>query len=60
MKLPEEKRITKDAANYRAEATARHCEDCSMFREPSSCTLVEGRIARRGTCRFWERKKGGS
>lgn len=55
--MPEGRKITKDEANYRAQSTKRHCEDCSMFRPPASCTLVASYIARFGTCRFWERKR---
>lgn len=55
--MPEGRKITKDAANYQQKSTRRHCEDCSMFRAPSECTLVIGHIARFGTCRFWDRKR---
>ena len=34
----------------------RTCGDCTMFRAPGSCTLVEGRIAPAGVCVRFERK----
>lgn len=51
-------RIDKDTANYRVPASdeRKQCQKCDMFRAPASCTLVEGRIARNGTCRYWEAK----
>lgn len=30
------------------------CENCSMFREPNSCTAVGGFIAKHGKCDWWE------
>ena len=52
-----ERKITKGEANYRQNAMRRQCQKCSMFREPNSCTLVEGHISKFGTCRFWEPKR---
>jgi len=54
-----ERKITQEAANYRqpGPSEARHCEHCSMFRGPSSCTLVRGYISWRGTCKHFERKR---
>lgn len=49
---------SKEAAGYKDTAPTRHCRACSMFRAPASCTLVRGRIAPGGTCRFWEAKRG--
>ena len=34
-----------------------HCGACSMFRSPTSCTLVDGEVSRQGWCRFFESKK---
>lgn len=32
------------------------CGNCSMFRPPSICTYVQGKIARAGWCKFWDKK----
>ncbi len=48
--------ITKAKADYVASAKKEHCCDCSMYREPHKCTLVEGHIAEHGHCRYWEAK----
>ena len=32
------------------------CDGCSMFREPGSCTLVDGDISPDGWCRHWEKR----
>lgn len=48
---------SKSEADYLATSPTRHCEDCSMFREPARCTLVEGHIYRDGSCKFWEPKE---
>jgi hypothetical protein len=50
-------KISKASANYRhppAKAT-KVCGNCSMFRKPGTCTLVEGTIDPKAVCRFWER-----
>lgn len=50
---------SKEAAGYKELARGpRRCGACAMFRAPASCTLVRGRIAPGGTCRFWETRKG--
>lgn len=50
-------RITKGEADYVNHPVAgRRCADCSMFRPPRSCTLVEGNISPSGHCKYWERK----
>ena len=51
-------KISKDEAGYRTRGIGeKFCEDCDMFREPRSCTLVSGAIDEYATCRFWERRK---
>ena len=34
------------------------CSNCSLFREPNSCTIIDGEISPRGWCRFWVKKPG--
>ena len=34
------------------------CSNCSLFQEPSSCTLVDGEISPKGWCKFWVKKAG--
>ncbi len=50
--------LSKTDANYISHTVTRgeKCADCSMFREPDSCTLVKGKIAKVGHCRYWEKK----
>jgi hypothetical protein len=32
--------------------------NCSLFQEPNSCTLVDGDISPTGWCKFWVKKTG--
>ncbi len=32
------------------------CENCSLFKAPSSCTLVDGTISPTAWCRFYSKK----
>jgi High potential iron-sulfur protein len=32
------------------------CSNCSLFQEPSACTLVDGEISPAGWCKFWVKK----
>jgi hypothetical protein len=32
------------------------CSNCSLFKEPNSCTLVDGNISPTGWCKFWVKK----
>jgi hypothetical protein len=34
------------------------CSNCSLFQEPSACTLVDGNISPAGWCKFWVKKAG--
>ena len=34
------------------------CSNCSLFQEPSACTLVDGNISPEGWCKFWVKKAG--
>jgi hypothetical protein len=33
-----------------------NCVGCSLFRKPSSCTLVTGKISPKGWCIAWSKK----
>lgn len=47
--------VSKESVNYRpAESMDRRCGNCSMFREPSGCTLVAGIIRRDDVCDEWD------
>lgn len=51
--------MTKKTAKYTDRAPGeRCCADCSMFRKPSECTLVDGKISPEGWCRHWAKKTG--
>lgn len=48
--------IAKSQAGYINEAIRELCENCSMFRNPDSCTLVRGTINKTGHCDYYESK----
>lgn len=48
--------ISKEQADYREGSSDERCGLCTMFRPPSSCTYVHGRIAASAVCDFFERK----
>ena len=51
-------RISKEEANYKAQTNDnKHCSVCSMFETPDKCSLVIGKIAPGGWCKFFEKKK---
>ena len=52
--------MSKLDAAYRTRADTRNCRDCTMFRQPGTCTLVKGDIAPGGTCKHFEAKKVGA
>lgn len=49
-------KVAKSEADYVNYSRKKHCEDCSMFIEPGTCTKVAGSISMVGTCRFWNAK----
>jgi hypothetical protein len=49
------KKITKESADYGKGTWHRRCALCTMFREPHSCTLVEGRIDADDVCKYFKR-----
>lgn len=49
--------ISKREAEYTDRGSIKeHCAICTMFREPSSCTLVKGKINSQGYCKHFKRK----
>jgi hypothetical protein len=51
------KKMTKATANYRdGFEDDKFCARCSMFRQPASCTLVEGKISRTSLCDHYKRE----
>lgn len=37
----------------------RRCGACSLFRAPSSCSLVEGHILTDSVCQYWKPRRAG-
>jgi hypothetical protein len=49
-------KLTKEQANYRnAIEDGQFCALCSMFTEPTDCTLVQGQINRTSLCDYFEK-----
>ena len=53
-------KASKEAADYRATSNrgSERCSLCQMYRDPFSCTAVEGKISPKGICAYFKRKKG--
>ncbi len=51
-----EKKISKEAANYRMGTPYKECSKCSMYRPPHDCTLVKGGIKPYGVCDYYKKK----
>lgn len=51
-------KITKAQAEYvnHSEGNQR-CGNCNMYRDPNTCTLVEGYIYPEGWCKFWRARQ---
>jgi hypothetical protein len=48
---------TKEEADYTDDGTGdRRCKNCTMYRAPDSCTLVEGDIHPEGFCKYFQAK----
>lgn len=50
-------KATKQQAHYRLGTGKERCGLCSMFRPPSSCTAVKGKIDRQKVCDYFEPAK---
>ena len=48
---------TKEEANYRMGDETASCAQCTMFRQPESCTEVAGKISPDGLCDYFEPKQ---
>jgi secreted PhoX family phosphatase len=54
---PAEAKMAQAAAGYQATAkNGQSCASCTLFKAPSSCTLVDGTISPDGWCRFYAKK----
>lgn len=49
-------KASKSLANYVDRSPMRQCRDCEYYRS-GACTLVEGKIAPQGSCRWFEKMK---
>lgn len=49
--------MSKKDVDYRVGTEDECCKKCTMFRPPSSCTLVEGKIKPTGLCDYFKRKQ---
>ena len=52
------KKISKEKSNYvdKAQNGRQPCKDCGMFFNHGACSLVEGKIAPGGHCKYWVAK----
>jgi hypothetical protein len=54
---PAEAKMAQKAAGYQATPKdGQSCANCSLFKAPSSCTLVDGTVSPDGWCRFYSKK----
>ena len=50
-------KMAQKAAGYQDKANGEQsCANCTLFKAPDSCTLVDGTIAAGGWCRFYAKK----
>ena len=51
-------KLSQGAAQYRNRPKGRqHCDNCALFRPPSSCRSVKGPISSQGWCELWVRTR---
>ena len=54
---PAQAKMSQKAAEYQATPKdGQSCANCSLYRAPSSCTLIDGTIVPTGYCRFYIKK----
>ena len=54
---PAEAKMSFQASGYQATPKGdQNCAGCSLFKNPSSCILVDGNISPNGWCRFYRKK----
>jgi hypothetical protein len=57
MGSPAEARMSQKAAGYQlTPKNGQSCANCSLFKPPSACTLVDGVVVAAGWCRFYDKK----
>jgi hypothetical protein len=57
MAVPAQAKMSQTAAAYQDTPKDDHsCANCTLFRPPSSCTIVDGTISPTGWCRFYAKK----
>ena len=57
MGSPAEARMSQKAAGYQlTPKDGQSCANCSLFKAPSACTLVDGVVVAAGWCRFYDKK----
>ncbi len=55
--LPAIAKMAQKAAGYQEKPNGdQSCANCTLYKAPDSCTLVEGTIAASGWCRFYAKK----
>src|SRR5665213_1501710 len=55
--LPAQAKMPQKAAAYQGTPKGdQSCSNCSLFKAPSSCTLVDGTISPTAWCRFYSKK----
>lgn len=55
--LPAEAKMSFQASGYQGTPKGdQSCANCSLFKAPSSCILVDGTISPNGWCRFYRKK----
>ena len=55
--LPVIAKMAQKAAGYQEKPSGdQNCANCTLFKAPDTCTLVDGQIAPSGWCRFYAKK----
>jgi hypothetical protein len=58
LRLAAAKMSQKSVAYQDSPKDDQQCSNCSLFKEPNICTIVDGEISPQGWCRFWAKKPG--
>ncbi len=54
---PASAKMTEAAAGYQGSPRGdSSCANCTLFRQPSGCLIVDGDISQNGWCRFYSKK----
>jgi len=55
--MPAQAKMSQKAAGYQATPKdGANCASCTLFKAPSTCTLVDGTVSADGWCRFYSKK----